>query len=117
MAATTVVDREDNGHDGLAVESKSAASLLTIPVVTHRALVERGNIINKLIGQGMCESILVARSKRHHCEMAIKAAKKLSDGLIELKRQWAIDNERKFADLFDHPYLNVHHEIIDPSRR
>lgn len=116
-AAAAVEDREDNGHDCLAAEAKTAEDLLPVPVVTHRALVKRGYTIDKQIGQGGYGSVLVARSKRHHSQVAIKVVEKLSDGLIDFGKLWSIKNERTFAELFDHPYLNVYYEMIHTTNR
>lgn len=107
----------DEYERGSSVKSESAASEYSVQEVTHRALVNRGYVIGKMIGQGMYGSILVARSKQHHRQMAIKVAEVFTNGEIDEEKRWAIENEKTFADLFDHPHLNVCHEIILTPRR
>lgn len=145
LAATTVDDRDDNaddGHDEWAgaagadsgddvsddqvAAAGSAADLVLVPaedlepvpaVDSHRALVKRGYTVGKQINGGSYGSVLLARSKRHHGLMAIKMVEKKTSGTYNSGRLWSIENEKTFAGLFDHPYLNVYHEIIDTSRR
>lgn len=83
----------------------------------RNALMKRGFTISKRIGEGGFGMILLARSARYHGRMAIKVIGNSSDGMVDPDLQWSIDNEKLFADLFDHPYISAYHEIIETSKR
>jgi hypothetical protein len=85
--------------------------------IQRKALVNRGYTITERIDYGGFRVILTARSSRHHSRMAIKVIKRRSNSVPDDVLQEPIDNENKFADKFDHPYINVYHEIIEKSKR
>jgi serine/threonine protein kinase len=82
--------------------------------IQPKALVKRGYTVAERIGQGGYGMILTARSARHHSRMAIKVIERCSS---DSDLQKAIESEKLFADMFDHPYINVYHEIIETSKR
>lgn len=89
---------------------------------TARPLSKRGYTMTERIGEGSFGIVVVAaRSARHRrCQMAIKIIRKPSgenDGGDCAAFRWAIDNEKRFARKFDHPYINAYHEIIETTKR
>lgn len=85
-----------------------------------KPLLNRGYTIHERIGEGSFGVIMMARSSRHHCQIAIKIIEKpLNDKINSCGYcvHWSIKNEKQFAYNFDHPYINVYHEIIETSKR
>lgn len=78
-------------------------------------LIERGYIITARVGEGAFGDIVMARSERHHCQMAIKVVKKLSD-TEKYITDWTVNNEKTFTLAFDHPYINGYYEIIETTK-
>lgn len=84
-----------------------------------KPLVNRGYVITDRIGAGSFGIIMMARSRRHHCQMAIKVINKPpKDKKNDCNYyQWCTNNEKQFAYKFDHPYINTYHEIIETTKR
>jgi serine/threonine protein kinase len=85
--------------------------------IQPKALVKRSYTVTERIGHGGFGVILTARSARHHSRMAIKVIERRSNGVPDDVLQEPIDNENKFADKFDHLYINVYHEIFEKSKK
>lgn len=83
----------------------------------QNALVKRGYKIIERIGHGGFGVIMMARSARHHSRIAIKVIEKYSHGIQDAGLERSISKEKQFTDMFDHPYINVYHEIIETSKR
>lgn len=83
-----------------------------------KSLVNRGYVITGHIGEGSFGIILMARSKRHHCQMAIKVINKPPENeKNDCIYYWCTNNEKQFAYKFDHPYINAYYEIIETTKR
>lgn len=78
------------------------------------SLTRRGYTVIERIAEGGFGVVVVARSARHHRQMAIKVVEKSSK---DCASQWCANNEKQFADLFDHPYINAYREIIETTKR
>lgn len=86
--------------------------------IQSKPLLSRGYTLQEQIGEGSFGVIMMARSSRHHCQMAIKVIEKPpNDKNNNCGIHWSIKNEKKFAYTFDHPYINVYHEIIETTKR
>jgi serine/threonine protein kinase len=84
----------------------------------RNTLTKRGYTVIERVAKGGFGVVVVARSARHHRQMAIKVIEKSSDrGAMNCALQWSVNNEKQFADLFDHPYINAYHEIIETTKR
>lgn len=78
-------------------------------------LTEHGYTITARVGEGAFGVVVMARSDRHHCQMAIKAIKKSSDAKKHIT-DWTVNNEKEFTYAFDHPYINGYYEIIETTK-